>query len=100
MVVIVWSAMSCLLLLVIKSISHITRSPMSSRNYQKHDITWTAYLPPLFLLTRQTTRQTPRRKTMARSIPMNQPEEARVLCCGWWPAAMFRYVFTLWGGER
>ena len=57
--------------------------------------TWTAYLPPLFLLTRQTTRQTPRRKMMARSIPMNQPEEARVLCCGWWPAAMFRYVFTL-----
>ena len=61
------------------------------------DDTWTAYLPPLFLLTRQTTRQTPRRKMMARSIPMNQPEEARVLwrCCG--PAAMFRYVFTLCG---
>ena len=37
---------------------------------------------------------------MASSIPMNQPEEARVLCCGWWPAAMFRYVFTLWGGWR
>ena len=32
---------------------------------------------------------------MASSIPMNQPEEARVLCWGWWPAAMFRYVFTL-----
>ena len=59
------------------------------------EVTWTAYLPPLFLLTRQTTRQTPRRKMMARSIPMNQPEEARVLCWGWWPAAMFRYVFTL-----
>ena len=27
---------------------------------------------------------------------MNQPEDASVDCLGWWPAAMFRYVLTLW----
>lgn len=27
---------------------------------------------------------------------MNQPEDARVDWRGWWPAAIFRYVFTLW----
>ena len=39
---------------------------------------------------------TPRRNMMARSMPMNQPEDASVDCLGWWPAAMFRYVLTLW----
>ena len=37
----------------------------------------TAYFPPLFILTKQTRKQTARRTRTATTMPMNHPEEDR-----------------------